>query len=361
MRPVISPTRTHSRIQQRNCGEDAPLPVGDLRAQLLRWYRRNRRELPWRQDSDPYRVWLSEIMLQQTRVAAVLTHYQEFLRRFSSVEKLAKASPAAVLAAWSGLGYYRRARSLQQAACQIVRQGGGRFPATAEQWRQLPGIGRYTAAAIASIAFGERCAVVDGNVTRVLERLLGKQPQDCWQLAQKLLSRAHPGDFNQAMMELGATVCLPARPRCDACPLARWCQACSRPRAQGVLKGAERLRREVAYALLLDPDRVYLVQRPADAALMPGMWELPGLPFRGPAQLSRKERTECVLHLRHAITNTDYRVTIVRGTVADALNIAAVSRRRDRGAAGRWVSPVRAAQLPLTGLARKVLRRFAII
>ncbi len=144
-----------------------------FRRRLLAWYDRHRRDLPWRANRDPYRVWLSEIMLQQTRVAAVIEHYQEFLRRFPTIEKLAAAREASVLAAWSGLGYYRRARMLHAAAKVVVREYGGKFPTTAEVWRALPGIGRYTAAAIASIAFDEPVAVVDGNVERVLQRVSG--------------------------------------------------------------------------------------------------------------------------------------------------------------------------------------------
>src|SRR5229473_6174954 len=181
------------------------------RQRLLAWYDGNARDLPWRQDRDPYRVWLSEVMLQQTRVGAVLEHYRRFLQRFPTVERLAAAREASVLAAWSGLGYYRRARMLHAAAKKIVSEHTGKFPASAKELRGLPGIGRYTAAAIASIAFGEPAAVVDGNVKRVLGRVVGQNlaGQELWQTAEELLSPQRPGDFNQAMMELGATVCLP--------------------------------------------------------------------------------------------------------------------------------------------------------
>ena len=200
-----------------------------FRRALLRWYDQHRRDLPWRATRDPYRIWLSEIMLQQTRVAAVLEHYRIFLERFPNVQALAAASEEAVLGAWSGLGYYRRARMLHRCAGQIAEQHGGCFPRNAEALLALPGIGRYTAAAIASIAFAEPVAVVDGNVERVLQRLLGIKltaidlaaPQT-WPHAQALLARSRPGDFNQAMMELGATVCVPRAPRCAACPVRKW-------------------------------------------------------------------------------------------------------------------------------------------
>ena len=168
-----------------------------FRTQLLAWYDAHARDLPWRESHDPYRVWLSEIMLQQTRVAAVIAHYHEFLRRFPTVEKLARAREASVLAAWSGLGYYRRARMLHAAAKVVVRERGGKFPETAEGLRELPGVGRYTAAAIASIAFGEAVAVVDGNVERVLQRFSGQQlaGEEFWLAAEALLDRAASGRF----------------------------------------------------------------------------------------------------------------------------------------------------------------------
>lgn len=204
----------------------SPAKVQSLRAALLDWYGTHRRELPWRCDRDPYRIWVSEIMLQQTRVAAVLEHYARFLRRFPTVGSLAGARESSVLAAWSGLGYYHRARRMHQAARIIVRQRGGEFPRTAEEWLAIPGIGRYTAAAIASIAFGEAVAVVDGNVERVLQRLFGRADRSAtaWQQAEILLDRQHPGEFNQAMMELGAILCTPQTPQCLLCPLREFCK-----------------------------------------------------------------------------------------------------------------------------------------
>src|SRR6202035_4350052 len=168
-----------------------------FRRNLLAWCALHRRALPWRASRDPYRVWLSEIMLQQTRVAAVIAHYREFLRRFPTVEKLAAAREPSVLAVWSGLGYYRRARMLHAAAKVIVRERGGKFPASEEGLRALPGVGRYTAAAIASIAFGKPVAVVDGNVERVLQRVSGKRlaGEELWEAANHLLDAKRPGDF----------------------------------------------------------------------------------------------------------------------------------------------------------------------
>jgi len=189
--------------------------VKSFRSRLLDWFDRKQRILPWRGERDPYRILVSEVMLQQTRVAVVVERYGRFLRQFPTVEHLARAHEQTVLAAWSGLGYYRRARALRAAAKQIARLGG--FPRNAAQLAELPGVGRYTSAAVASIAFDEPVPVVDGNVQRVFERLFKGRlsGEQYWQTAALLLDAARPGDFNQAMMELGALVCLPARPLCE--------------------------------------------------------------------------------------------------------------------------------------------------
>src|SRR6266498_1927159 len=201
-----------------------PHQLPRLRGALLSWYDKNKRDLPWRKTREPYHIWISEIMLQQTRVAAVVLRYSQFLQKFPSVEKLAVARQTAVLAEWSGLGYYRRARNLHTTAKIIVREG--KFPATAQDWMNLPGIGRYTAAAISSIAFNEPVAVLDGNVERVLRRLAGRAQSSAqsWRAAQSLLDRDRPDDFNQAMMELGATICVPGEPLCVECPIRKFCR-----------------------------------------------------------------------------------------------------------------------------------------
>jgi A/G-specific adenine glycosylase len=312
-----------------------------FRRRLLAWYDRHRRDLPWRANRDPYRVWLSEIMLQQTRVAAVIEHYQEFLRRFPTVEKLAAAREASVLAAWSGLGYYRRARMLHAAAKVVVREYGGKLPATAEAWRGLPGIGRYTAAAIASIAFDEPVAVVDGNVERVLQRVSGKRltGEALWNAANDLLDAKRSGDFNQAMMELGAVVCTPRAPGCSTCPVVELCVTRGEMAPTG--KAAPQKKREICYALdCRNGDRgigeVFLVGRPPNASLMPGMWELP--------ELTKINGDSSSFTLRHSITVTDYTVRVWR--------VAAPSSDH-----GKWISVEQLRQVALTGLARKILRK----
>jgi A/G-specific adenine glycosylase len=349
-----------------------------LRTQILAWYDAHARELPWRESRDPYRVWLSEIMLQQTRVAAVIAHYQEFLRRFPTVEKLARAREASVLAAWSGLGYYRRARRLHAAAKVVVRERDGKFPSTEEELRDLPGIGRYTAAAIASIAFGEPLAVVDGNVERVLQRFLGRRllGEEFWQTADGLLDRERPGDFNQAMMELGATVCTPRGPACLGCPVVEMCA--TRGEMAGSGKVARQKKRDIHYALDFreggrESSAVFLVQRPRDARLMAGMWELPELAGpvvdAGEQQIPRFVRNDKMwdkndrttdhwtrdhktrgrdrrlwFTVRHSITVTDYTVWVWRMSAPS-------------GAHGKWITTARLARVALTGLARKILRK----
>jgi A/G-specific adenine glycosylase len=206
--------------------------LAEFRSQLLGWFRQFQRDLPWRRTRDPYRIWLSEIMLQQTRVAAVIPYYEKFLRRFPDVRSLAAAPQEEVLRFWSGLGYYSRARNLQKAAEQIVAQHGGQFPTNIEEALALPGIGNYTAAAILSIAFGKKLAVLDGNVARVLARLGAirgdlRAPQrwkELQETASAYLDPKSPGDWNQAMMELGATLCAPKSPQCLLCPLNQFCE-----------------------------------------------------------------------------------------------------------------------------------------
>jgi len=310
-----------------------------FRRALLRWYDQHRRDLPWRRDLDPYRIWVSEIMLQQTRVAAVLDHYARFMQRFPTVQALAAARETSVLAAWSGLGYYHRARRMHQAAKVIARERKGAFPQSARDWLALPGIGRYTAAAIASIAFDEPVAVVDGNVERVLQRLLGAVAgrEAAWQRAEELLDRERPGDFNQAMMELGAIICTPRAPQCLLCPVNPHC------RTRGVeaqQPQAPRKKKEVRYGLATHEDSVLLVQRPADASLMAGMWELPEL---APEQVNGDQP---LLRVRHSITDTDYRISVFEVASFNANG-------------GKWFTARQRERLALTGLARKILRKMA--
>jgi A/G-specific adenine glycosylase len=339
-----------------------------IRRKLMGWYRDHARELPWRGVRDPYRTWVSEVMLQQTRVAAVIAHYEEFLRRFPTAVALALAPEADVLAAWSGLGYYRRARMLHRAAQFLTRERGGVLPNTAAELHTLPGIGEYTCAAIASIAFGESIAVVDGNVERVLLRLTGYPEARTAAGRAFLQSQASAlvprrrvigsinaaGDHNQAMMELGATICLPRAPLCLNCPIYDIC----RTRGEHLTPPrAVQLSRPAAYLLILRKrgtvTEVLLQLRSAAVSLMPGMYELPPLP------LDAVQGREPVLRLRHAITNTNYYVQVfaARGPQDRGLRRAVPAAKNDL----RWVRTSRLAEIPLTGLARKSLQRLDVM
>ena len=330
--------------------------IASLRAKLLAWYDRNRRDLPWRRTRDPYAIWVSEIMLQQTRVAAVVDRYEVFLRNFPSVRALAHASEADVLALWSGLGYYRRARMLHKAAKAVALEQGGVMPATAIGLRQLPGIGAYTSAAVASIAYGEPIAVIDGNVERVVQRLAGlgsdqtvgqaELGRNIEQLANRLLDPARAGDFNQAMMELGATVCLPKNPQCLTCPISSACKT----RGEHPTPVRAKMRsQDAAYALVVRSHQrhreVLLDQRPDHQTVMPGMWELPAL------RDTQVAATQLRMAVRHAIMQVNYYVRIRTVYEDDAEALTIPSERR------RWISLYDLDTLPLTGLARKVLLR----
>jgi A/G-specific adenine glycosylase len=272
----------------------------ELGAALLAWYGRSARDLPWRRTCDPYAIWVSETMLQQTRVDTVLPYYERFLRDLPDVSSLAEAPQEQVLALWSGLGYYRRARMLHAAAKTVAAQMGGRLPAEPEQLRLLEGIGAYTAGAVASIAFGKRAALVDGNVARVLSRLFALEHDvksaagaaAVWAVAERLVSVVDgpPGDWNQALMELGATVCTPGEPRCGECPVVTSCQGKARgiagqlPHASPKTKPV-RLRRVAL--VIASAERVVLARR-RSVGLFAGLWEPPSADGDDPGPLAAR-------------------------------------------------------------------------
>ncbi len=293
-------------------------------------------------------------MLQQTRVETVLPYYARWLRAFPTVRALARAKGDRVLKLWEGLGYYSRARNLHHAAQTVVREYGGKLPRTAEALRQLPGIGRYTAGAIASIAFGERVPLVDGNVARVFARVFAitaniKEPrtlESLWQLAEKLLPERNPGDFNQALMELGALVCTPTNPRCETCPMRRVCIA----RARGLVnqlpnRGRPQTTEQIIVsAALLRRNGSLLMQRRPEHGLLAGMWELPTL-TRG--QFRKGKR---VLELRHTITNRRITLRVFECQCGNAL--------QDKLTAGlRWVSAAEMTRLSLPAAHRRAIER----
>jgi A/G-specific adenine glycosylase len=339
----------------------------NLRSQLLCWYERSQRDLPWRRSRDPYSIWVSEIMLQQTRVAVVVERYRAFLARFPSLLSLALAPEEEVLALWSGLGYYRRARMLHKAAQFVAAERQGNLPRTAAELRTLPGIGIYTAAAIASIAHNEVVAVVDGNVERVLCRVAGweagsRAGEAAWKrkvadLADELIDAARPGDFNQALMELGATVCLPRNPQCLLCPVESHCKTRGEHKT---VPQSPMLSREVAHALSLrigqtpgssgeNSREVLLEQRPEALTVMPGLWELPRL------RDSAVPEDELRMTLRHAIMRVNYYVRI-RNVFEDDIDAMT-----EAGGDRRWVPLSEAAGMALTGLARKALARARLL
>jgi A/G-specific adenine glycosylase len=314
---------------------------------LLAWFRKAQRPLPWRHTADPYRILVSEIMLQQTRTQSVILYYERFLERFPDAAALAAAPESEVLERWSGLGYYSRARNLQRAARRIAV--AGRFPKDYESIRALPGVGRYTAAAVASIAFGLPHAAVDGNVLRVLARVTGEEGDigssrtrsRLEAVAAGLLEPRHPGDCNQALMELGATLCLPRRPRCLLCPVSRFCAA----HASGTqdqlpvkLRRTETREVELTLALVENRGRVLAWQRDDAQSRMAGFWELPSL-----EQLPVLCAAEELGTFRHTITNHRYSVTVFKGSLA----------RAPRGF--RWLTRQDLGRLPLSTTARKAL------
>ncbi len=340
---------------------------------MLSWYDANRRDLPWRRTRDPYAIWISEAMLQQTRVETVIPYYHRFLERFPDVGALASADLEEVYGLWAGLGYYSRARNLSQAAQEVMMRFDGRLPDDAESLRTLPGIGRYTAGAVASIAFDRPEPVVDGNVERVLARRLGlrtpvKAPETAkqiWEEAAHLSQGARPGDLNQALMELGATVCLPRAPRCSGCPWAKGCIAHRDGDAEQIpvkLARTEPRAVRAAAALVLRDDKALVVLRPA-GGLLGGLWELPG------TELSRGERPAEVLAARlrertglevfeitrggavsHEFTHLRLRLHLFRCEARGGrVRLAGYTRHR-------WMSTRSLASLATSTLTRKALR-----
>jgi A/G-specific adenine glycosylase len=335
------------------------------RRPMLAWYRRHRRDLPWRRTRDPYRIWVSEVMLQQTQVATARPYYGSFLRRFPTLRVLAAASEPQVLAAWAGLGYYRRARHLLEASRIVVRDHAGRVPDDPQAFSRLPGVGRYTVGAVLSIAFDRPLAVLDGNVGRVLSRWFAwpvsvrdaRGAQRLWGRADSLVPMRRPGEWNQALMELGATICTPRRPRCPECPVKVRCRAFARGRPEDFppatrRRATERIRRAVV--LVERSGRVLMVRR--EGALLAGLWEPPGIEV-GERQETARDLGAALAavgvragleptarRVRHTITHRSIEVEVWKGTLA-----AAAPRR----STARFVDPRRPG-VPLTALAAKL-------
>lgn len=333
---------------------DAPALQRDA---LRTWYRANQRTLPWRRSREPYAIWVSELMCQQTRVDTVIPYFHRWMARFPDLETLAESPIEDVLLLWQGLGYYRRARHLHAGAQQIMREHDGRMPNRRETLLKLPGIGPYTAGAIASIAFGEHTPAVDGNVLRVLSRVLeetrpiNRRPaqraiEAC---AQQFADGDAPGEINQALMELGATLCSPTNPTCDACPLRPRCRAYASGTAADLpvkdAKHPPRIEHAHAWLLRRPADQRFLLAQRRDDALLGGLWEAPLLP-------SPPDGDGWTRHgeIRHIFSHIDLRVALWRHE--DGADVPALPPRYQRA---DWVHASELDRYPLSTLARKLL------
>lgn len=349
---------------------DAPAAFA---GELLAWYDRERRDLPFRRTRDPYAIWVSEVMLQQTQVSTMLPYFARWMERFPDVSALARSSEHDVLHAFQGLGYYSRARNLRRAAQAIVEHHRGAMPSAYDELLALPGIGAYSAGAIASIGFGARVPVVDGNVVRVLTRVFAWRGDPkraplktaVWQAAQELVPALRPGDFNQALMELGATICVPRRPNCFACPLARVCRA----RAAGVQEELpepsakpKTVEVRMAAALTIERGRVAVVQARADAPRWASMWQFPAVELEAgeSAESGARRAAAALAGLR---VRVDAPVQTVRHTVThhritlDAYACSREGRRTEPGAsveALAWKRPAELTQLPMPSAHRRL-------
>jgi A/G-specific adenine glycosylase len=320
---------------------------------VLDWFRRNKRDLPWRRTRDPYRIWISEIMLQQTQVKTVLPYYEKFLARFPDVESLASARESEVVAQWSGLGYYSRARNLHRAARQICA-GGRQFPTDLEDMLKLPGIGRYTAGAISSIAFEATYPVVDGNVCRFFSRYFGAafSENECWRIAESLLPESHPGDFNQALMEIGSTLCRPRAPLCLLCPLHEECQTKGESLAD-LRKTPQVISQNMAMLALRKREKFWLEDRGSTAKLLKNLWCFPVELGSEPVKTLESRllarfgvrRARHVGDLKHSIMNYRFGISVMTATAGQRIT-----------GRGSWVHPDDLSKYPHSSLVRKALR-----
>jgi A/G-specific adenine glycosylase len=348
------------------------VPTADRTRALLAWYRDARRDLPWRRTRDPYAIWISEVMLQQTRVDTAIGYYERFLRRFPTIASLARADIASVLSIWAGLGYYRRARHLHAAAKAVLDKHGGEVPSDLTSLRALPGVGAYTAGAVASIAFDVAAPAVDGNVVRVLARWHGVEEDPhagagrrrLEELARDAVSSSgSPGDWNQALMELGATVCVPSQPKCLLCPVAFACEA----RLRGLVARIPRPKpraKSIAVdhaAAVIEREETYFFVRRPEGVRLAGLYEFPTVeltdgsePKHALAGFVREstglpvEFGEPIAELKHTITNQRIRVRAFAATTA-----------RPETGRGQWLTPAAARRKGLTAAARKILERIA--
>lgn len=333
---------------------------------LLKWFDRHQRDLPWRREKTPYRVWVSEIMLQQTQVATVIDYFNRFVRRFPDVQSLAAAEIEEVLRYWEGLGYYRRARQMHAAAQQIVQHHEGRFPQQFSEVLQLPGIGRYTAGAILSIACDQRLPILEGNTVRLYSRLVGlttdprlpSNQRQLWEFAEAILPKQRVGDFNQALMELGSQICLPANPHCHLCPLARFCPTCQLGLQDSIPVPSRKARtQEIAESVLLvQRSGKYLIRKCQPGEWWEGLWDFPRYRTTSPEEMSvalerefgiRADFVNGQWQCKHSVTR--YRITLY-------CFIANRVRGRLKNAKGRcgWFTRQQLGELAMSSTGRKV-------
>jgi A/G-specific adenine glycosylase len=349
-----------------------------LRRPLLRWYDANRRDLPWRRSRDPYAIWISEAMLQQTRVDTVIPYWERFLEAFPDVKSLADAELDDIYAVWTGLGYYSRARNLKHAAQTIVAEHDGELPGSADLLRDLKGIGRYTAGAVASIAFDREEAVVDGNIVRVFTRLFGIRKEstakavieELWTIASELVRGPRPGDLNQALMELGATLCTPKKPRCLACPVHNRCDAHARGDAEKlpIKKKKAKPKPMRAVAACIERDGKILAVRRPEEGLMAGLWELPGGEI-GPRDEAKDRLGEILRNaigleirdarsvgkIEHVFTHRRLELEIFRCRADKGDRV-----QRSQFQAHRWIRPIALLDLAHAGPTRKAMKLLGV-
>ena len=360
-----------------------PIPMSGpdkkrLARRLLAWYDRNRRDLPWRGSPDPYRVWVSEIMLQQTQVDTVIPYYRRFLERFPTVRSLAGAALDDVLKAWENLGYYARARNLHAAAREIEKKFDGRLPESREKLLSLPGIGPYTAGALLSIAFDRPEPCVDGNIRRVLSRLFALQTPlreaatlgRIGKIAAALVPARRPGHYNQALMDLGAAVCLPRKPACGLCPVAEICGARSKnlqDRIPVTPKGPPVPHRDAAAGIVLDEGRVLVVRRP-ERGLLGGLWKFPGGERAGEESLQAAlrratlEETGLPVRVGKKLFTVDHGYSHFRVTF-HVFRCAPVEGKPGTSGRGQsiWASPEEIGRLALSRADREIARNASIM
>ncbi len=338
-----------------------------LRSRLLRWFRRHRRQLPWRESKEAYRVWVSEVMLQQTQIDTVIPYYERFIQAFPDVAQLAAAPFDRVARVWSGLGYYRRARNLHAAAQRLMAESKGRFPSDYDSARSLPGVGDYTASAVLSIAYNQRFAVLDGNVARVVGRVLavegnlhsGKFRTTVRTALERWLSPRYPGDFNQALMELGQSVCTRAAPLCSECPVSGFCKARALDKVESFPEPSPRRKTELTHlaAAAVFADNRALLMRGLGDGLLDDLWNFPSAWGETPGQAC--ERLERRLQgflsrgveLSGPIATVNHSITYRRiRAVLYTAQLPGIRRRRDV----RWVNPDNLDSVPVSQLARKI-------